>query len=138
MEYMPPDVPGPESSFDDRGYWERCQQKRLSFQACGACGKCRHPPGPYCPQCGSDQIAWVEAPQVGELFSYTIIHHPAHEAVRGRVPYNVVIVAFPDLGVRVISNVVNAEPDELRFGMPLKLVWGNASNGQAIPLFEKM
>lgn len=137
MQYMPAGVPGPDPSFDDREYWERCQQKRLSFQACGACGKCRHPPGPYCPHCGSDRIDWVDAPETGELFSYTVIHHPAHESVRERVPYNVAIVAFPELGVRLISNVVDAAPGELEFGMKLRLVWGEASNGQVIPLFVK-
>ncbi|MDF2368508.1 Zn-ribbon domain-containing OB-fold protein [Sneathiella sp.] len=138
MHYMPEAVPGPDPSFDDATYWTNCQEKKLTFQRCGKCQTYRHPPGPFCPQCHSDQIEWVEAPEEGELFSFTVIHHPAHQAVRERVPYNVVLVSFPTMGgVRVISNVIDAEPDELKFGMKLRLVWGQAGNGQTIPLFKK-
>ncbi|WP_340151337.1 Zn-ribbon domain-containing OB-fold protein [uncultured Sneathiella sp.] len=138
MHYMPEAVPGPTPSVDDAAYWENCTQKKLTFQRCGSCKTFRHPPGPFCPHCQSDQIEWVEAPEEGELFSYTVIHHPAHPAVRERVPYNVALVGFPTMGgVRIVSNVIDAEPDELQIGMKLKLIWGQAGNGQTIPLFTK-
>lgn len=138
MHYMPTDVPGPVRSHDDATYWRNCQDHRLTFQRCADCGRFRHPPGPICPHCQSSRDEWVEAPGQGELFSYTVVHHPAHPSVKERVPYNVVLVQFPTMsGVRLISNVTDAAPADLAIGMKLRLVWGEAGNGQAIPLFEK-
>ncbi|WP_334128536.1 Zn-ribbon domain-containing OB-fold protein [Sneathiella sp.] len=138
MQYMPDAVPGPDPSFDDAVYWANCSEKKLTFQRCGSCKSFRHPPGPFCPQCQSDKIEWVEAPDEAELFTFTFLHHPAHEAVRTRVPYNVAVVSFPSLGgVRLITNIVDAEPGELEIGMKVRLLWGTSGNGQIIPLFKK-
>ncbi|TNE34612.1 MAG: Zn-ribbon domain-containing OB-fold protein [Alphaproteobacteria bacterium] len=138
MHYMPEAVPGPEASFDDMAYWRNCQKKKLTFQRCADCGTFRHPPGPFCSSCQSAKSEWVEAPGEGRLFSYTFVYHPAHPAVKERVPYNVSVIEFPDFGpVRLISNVIDATPGELEFGMKVHLVWGEAGNGQIIPLFEK-
>jgi uncharacterized OB-fold protein len=52
------------------------------------------------------------------------------------VPYVIGIVEFPDLGgIRLISNIVDAPADELRLGLPLELIWGEAENGTALPWF---
>ncbi|MAL79131.1 MAG: thiolase [Sneathiella sp.] len=138
MQYMPDAVPGPEPSFDDATYWANCTEKKLTFQQCGSCKAFRHPPGPFCPKCQSDKIDWVAAPEEAKLFSFTFIYHPAHEAVRGRIPYNVAVVSFPTLGgVRLITNIVDADPGDLEIGMTVRLVWGKSGNGQTIPLFKK-
>lgn len=135
MAYLP--LPGPVPDPDDAPFWEYCRQHELRFQRCTVCGRFRHPPAPCCPHCRSFESEWVRAPEVGELFSYTVVHHPVSEAIRPHLPYNIAIVAFPECGgVRLISNVVDAAPDELRIGMKLQLIWEAAPDGQPLPRFK--
>lgn len=137
MSYLPMETPAPEPAMDDLAFWSHCREKRLCFQKCEDCGRHRHPPTPLCPHCQSSRIGWSQATSRGVIFSYTIIHYAAHDSVRSRLPYNVVVVEFPDLeGTRLISNVVNAEPGALRIGLPVDLVWEEADEGWWLPRFR--
>ena len=137
MAYLPDAVPGPEPTIDDRPFWEACQRRELRFQRCADCGRFRHPPTPACARCKSLRGDWVRAADEAELFSFTVVHHPAHDAVVASVPYNVAIVLFPSFdGVRLVSNVVDCPPDALRIGMRLSLAWEAAGNGLLVPRFR--
>ncbi len=118
--------------------WEHCARGELRFQRCDACQAWRHPPAPLCGVCRSPRARWELAPGAAELFSYTVVHHAASAALQQAVPYNIAIVAFPLLdGLRLVSNVIDAAPDELRIGMPLDLVWQHSDDARQLPLFRK-
>lgn len=135
MPYLPDALPFPEPHPESAPFWAHCRSRRLCFQACAACGRLRHPPGPRCPACRSDAVAWREAPPRGRIFSYTVAHHPADDSVRGRGPYNVILVEFPELpGVRLVSNLIDAEP---AVGMAVALVWEDGPAGQPLPRFRR-
>lgn len=136
--YLPSDLAAPEASMDERVFWENCARRHLAFQRCGACGHFRHPPAPICPACQSDRIDWTEAPPEGEVYSYTIVHHPQHPAMKACVPYNVALVSFPGLGdVRLISNIVDAVPEQMGIGMKVRLHWEGPVGGTFLPRFRK-
>jgi len=138
MSYLPAEIPGPEPLFDDEGFWAACQERRLCFQHCTACGHFRHPPRPVCPKCKSFKFQWTEAADEGELFSFTVVHHGAHPAIGPALPYNIAIVRYPSFDdVRVISNVVDVAPEDLRIGMPLGLLWERCGNGMLVPRYKR-
>lgn len=138
MPYLPESLPMPAPTPETRAFWAHCRSRRLMFQACEACGHAVHPPVPRCPACGDLGRTWRAAPAEARVFSYTIVHHPADDTVAGAVPYNVVLVEFPGLdGVRLVSNVVDATPDEVDVGMALELVWEPGPGGQWLPRFRK-
>jgi uncharacterized OB-fold protein len=138
MSYFPPEISGPQPSIDDQVFWNYCQQHELRFQRCANCKRFRHPPGPVCSACLSFEVEWILAPEVGTVFSFTIVHHPAHPAVATRLPYNVVVVDFPECDhVRLVSNVIDAAPDDIRIGMIVSLVWETAGNGLPVPRFRR-
>jgi len=84
------------------------------------------------------QLRWELAPDDAELFSYTVVYHAASAALRNSVPYNIAIVAFPSLGnLRIVSNVIDAAPEEFKIGMPLALVWQHLHKERRLPLFRK-
>lgn len=120
-------------------FWGYCAQVELRFQRCADCGVFRHPPSPMCPVCVSSQSRWDLAPDDAELFSYTVVHHAPHPALKEAVPYNVAIVAFPSIGwIRIVSNIIDAAPAELEIGMPLVLAWQAwDSHHTQLPLFRK-
>ncbi len=136
MSYFPNEMPVPHPTIDDREFWEYCQKGELRFQSCGACGRVRQPPRPLCPHCLSEKSVWISAPDEALLHSFTIVHQVAFEGVRSVVPYNVAIVRYPSLeNVRLISNVLDATAADLRFDMPLRLVW-DEQGGMKLPRYR--
>lgn len=137
MAYLPDGVPGPEPTIDDSPFWDYCAKRELRFQRCAACGKFRHPPAPACRHCKSFISEWVEARDEAELFSFTIVNFAAHPAVEEALPYNVAIVLFPSFdNVRLVSNVIDAESEDLTIGMRLRLVWDKAGDRAPLPRFS--
>lgn len=136
MSYLPSGIPGPEPTIDDRPFWEFCDRQELRIQRCARCGRHRMPPRPACPHCQAFEHEWVQASDDAELFSFSVVHQPAHPAISEAVPYNIAIVAFPSCDhARLISNVVDVPNEELRIGMKLKVTWEKAGNGRTIPRF---
>ena len=136
--YLPDSWSGRPHLAEHVHYWWHCARRELRFQCCADCGTYRHPPAPLCPNCRSEQSRWELAPGDAELFSYTVVHHAANVRLKNVLPYNVAIVAFPSLGgLRIVSNVIDAAPEELRIDMPLDLVWQKAESYCQLPLFKK-
>jgi uncharacterized OB-fold protein len=136
--YLPPLGIGRPQLPEHVAFWDHCSRRELRFQRCTSCSAVRHPSAPICPRCASSDVAWDLAPARAELFSYTVVHHAPTPALRASVPYNIAIVAFDGLDdVRLVSNVIDAAPDELRIGMPLALVWQERADGTVLPLFRK-
>jgi uncharacterized OB-fold protein len=57
-----------------------------------------------------------------------------HKAVKDSLPYVVAIVEL-DEGPRILSNIINCDPSNLRCDMPVKVVWEEALEFN-IPKFE--
>ncbi len=121
-----------------REYWDFVAKRELRFQQCSGCSAFRFPPLTGCRECGATEVEWVAVAGRGRVFSYTIVHHPAIPDVQEEVPYPVVVVEFDDApGVRLISNVLDVEFDEVEVGMELDLVWDEPSPGVVLPRFRK-
>ncbi len=137
MAYFPEGMPAPSPNFDDREFWRHCDDRELRFQCCAACGNARHPPSPVCPKCRSLQAKWQAVQGEGKVFSFTVIHHASHEAVKPNLPYVVAVVTFDDLpGVRLVSNVTDIPPSAVHIGMRVKLWWDEISDGHCLPRFR--
>lgn len=137
MGYFPEDMPRPEPAPDEAGFWSHCRQRSLRFQCCVACGTLRHPPLPMCPACQSCETAWKEAPAQAEVYSFTVVHHASHPAVATRVPYVVAVLEFPGYpGVRLISNLTDLDPAQVRIGQRVTLWWDDVGDGMFLPRFR--
>lgn len=93
---------------------------------------------PFCATCGSGGLEWAQVSGNGTVFSYTIVHHPAHPALKTAVPFNVVVVLIDDADdVRIVSNVIDAALDEISVGLRVALVWDEVEGGMFLPRFRK-
>jgi uncharacterized protein len=107
------------------------------MQRCNLCEAWRHPPSPACPRCSGTSSRWDLVTGAARLFSYTVVHHAPSVQLVGQVPYNIAVVEFAGMGdARLISNVIDVSPAQLRIGMPLWLVWQNDMQGRLLPLFS--
>ena len=67
----------------------------------------------------------------GTVYTYTVVHQ---QFVPADVPYVVVAVDLPE-GIRIVSNLVDADPNQLEIGLPVTLVWEDMGPELAMPRF---
>lgn len=138
MAYLPEGMPAPQPVLDDLPYWQACQEQRLVIRHCEQCHQFFHPPLPYCQKCGSSQLSWKPVSGHGTVYSYTVGHYAVHPSLKGHGPYNVSVVLLDDADdVRIVSNVVDAEPPALRIGLPVTVCFESAGqDGWLVPRFR--
>lgn len=96
----------------------------LEGSRCAQCGAVFLGEREYCSKCGAGDLDTVKLADRGELYSYCIVHRsfPGID-----VPY---VSAIVDLegGGTVKGNLIKVEPDPARipFGMPVRVVYGDA------------
>jgi len=123
--------PDPEST----PFWEGCRREKLLIQRCRACGLHRFPPTDFCPGCRSHDTEWVEASGKGRVFSWIVVRHPVpKEVYAGEVPYVVAIVLL-DEGVRMVSNLVDVDPEAVEADMPVEVRFRPATEEITLPVF---
>jgi uncharacterized OB-fold protein len=86
-----------------------------------------------CPHCRSPAFELVELSGSGEVYSFSILHHPRNPAFEYPV-----IGALVELleGVRVVTNLVDVDPDDVRIGMPVSVTFAPTVDGGAVPVFR--
>jgi uncharacterized OB-fold protein len=96
----------------------------LKVQQCSECGALQHPPEELCHHCGSFDLGFKELAGRGTVYSYTVAHYAVNRALVDAVPYAVVLVSLDEAPeVRIIGNVLDIPPDQVRIGMPVEAVW---------------
>jgi len=127
--------PVPEPDDASRGFWNAANEHRLMLQRCASCGFLLYPPDLMCPKCFSTDLPYVELSGRGTLYSYGIIRQPFHVSFVADVPY---VVAYVELdeqpGLRMVSTLVGIDPDDVKIGMPLEVVFEDRGE-QTVPLF---
>lgn len=121
-------TPTPETA----PYWDGARAGELRIQRCRACSQAYFYPRPYCPQCGSADVAWFTTSGRATLASYIISMRaaPGFEA-----PYAIAIVQLEE-GPRMMSNIVGVDPTpaNLELDMPLEVRF--ESRGEiSVPVF---
>lgn len=132
----PPDRSGvlrPAVSPDTAFFWEGTSAGELRIQHCPACGRLRHPPGPMCPACGADKQDWVVAAGRGTVFSYVVHHHPQ---VPGKTPPFVVALVELEEGVRMLGELIDADPVDVRIGMAVEVAFTRIDADLTLPFWR--
>ena len=108
------------------GFWEGTRAGELRIQRCANCGRFRHLPTPMCPECSSLQYDWTQVSGRGFVYSFVIVRHPVHPAIREReqTPYNICMIELEEQeGLRVCSNVLQVAPEDIGIGMPVRVAF---------------
>lgn len=101
-------------------YWREIPQRyRYEAAKCKKCGKVNFPPRIVCPACHGREFEQVVVGTKGTLDTYTVIRVAPSQFV-DQVPYAIGIVNLGD-NVRVLCQIADVEPEELKIGMKLRL-----------------
>jgi uncharacterized protein len=123
----------PLVSRDTEFFWAGTATGELRVQHCAKCDLLRHPPGPMCPGCGATDPGYIVAAGTGEIFSYVVHHHPP---VPGRRPPYVVALVELTEGVRLMAELVDVPPDEVRIGAPVRVDFVRIDDALTLPVWR--
>jgi uncharacterized OB-fold protein len=131
MSDRPLPLPDPDTAF----FWEATAEKKLKILRCQDCKTYIHYPKPSCWNCSGSNVAPEEVSGRGTVYSYTV----THQAVPGyEPPFAVVIVELEEqAGLRMVSNVVDVAPDDVRIGMPVQVTFEQAADDVWLPMFKE-
>jgi uncharacterized OB-fold protein len=128
----------PQLTDRNRPFWQGGQDGKLLFWRCQDCGYWIHPPIPICPIDHSKNLAPEPVSGRATLASFTVNHQRWLPGVEP--PYVSGLVELPEQkALRLTTNLVHIEPDEVRIGMDLEVVFAHRPdpNGDIwLPFFQ--
>ncbi len=138
MSYSPAARPIAEGLFT----WP-ASEPRLLGSRCQDCGRADFPARGSCPACGSDRIEVEALPNRGTLWTWTVQRflpktpYNSGETPETFQPYGVGYLELPG-AVRVEGRLTENDPQKLRVGMPMEVVfpvWKQGEDGEDIVTF---
>ena len=122
-------------SFEE-GFWEAVKRRELVFQRCNECGTWLHPPRPMCYKCKTTDLKWEKSSGKGKIYSWVTFTREVNPLYS--VPFEVVLVEMEDEeGVRILSNMLDADHDELYIDMPVEVDFIDVPPEFVLPIFKK-
>ena len=101
-------------------FWQAGADGVLRFKRCNVCGAFLHPPVPVCRYCRSEDIGVAEVSGRGVVVGVTVNHQLWDP--RFPPPFVIATVAIEeDPRVRVLSNLVDVDPDAVNVGMRVQV-----------------
>jgi len=126
-------IPLPRPRPLSQPYWDGCLAGELRFQRCADCGAPQFNPGYLCGSCHGSNLGWEASAGRGILYSWSVVWRPQTPAFE--VPYAPAIVELAE-GYRMLSAVVDCEPEDLVEGLPLEVLFQPMSDTIALPYFR--
>jgi hypothetical protein len=119
---------------DTEPFWRAAKERRLVAPQCADCQTFRLPPTPFCPNCQSKTVNWVELSGAATVYTFAVVH-----GVPG-LPDLVLVPAVLDLpdapGARLVSNVVDVAPADVFIGMSLRVDFSPIAGDWLLPIFR--
>ena len=132
-----PPAPAPVVHPEVKVFWDATAEGRLLLPRCQDCRTVIWFPRPYCPACGSLNVTWIEASGRGTIYTFTVNRRGAGDLAEYRQvdPY---VLAYVELeeGPRVMTNIVDCDPDTVAIGQAVEVVFHDTGQGTALPRFR--
>ena len=131
--FRPPPEPDPTTA----PFWDAARRGELVVQRCRRCGLWVHYPRAVCPGCMESDLSFEAVSGRGSVYSFTWAHRPSGQAFAPRVPYVVALVELEE-GVRLMTTLVDARPDDVAVGRPVRLAGfePTVEDGPPVPVFS--
>lgn len=119
---------------DTERFWQAAKERRLVAPQCADCQTFRLPPTPFCPNCQSKAVNWIELSGAATVYSFAVVHGFPGMPDLTLVP---AVLDLPDApGARLVSNVVDVVPDEVKIGTRLQVDFTPIADGWMLPIFR--
>jgi uncharacterized OB-fold protein len=129
-----PARPEPPQSDEARPFWDATRDRTLLLQWCVECEQVVFYPRVVCPHCLGNRLEWRPAKGTGQVYAVTVEHRPQDPRFASRAPYAVALVEL-DEGARLMTNIVDCDPNAVVVGMRVVVTWEPLSDGRHLPIF---
>jgi uncharacterized OB-fold protein len=126
--------PLPQPDHVSRVYWEAAARGDVLYQVCPSCGNRQWYPRAVCTACGADP-EWATASGRGTVHTYTVVRQNLGRPWRDMTPYVVAMVELEE-GPRIMTNITDCDPDEVRIGMPVEAYTVTVEDGLGLPFWR--
>lgn len=126
--------PLPQPTSLTEPYWRAAHEGRLVVQGCRACGHRQFYPRPFCLHCESSEVDWQEVSGHGTIYTFTINHRAPNAFMKARLPYAVAVIEL-DEGVKMIANILDADPADIAIGRRVRVTFEKVSDDLSLPQF---
>lgn len=127
--------PLPQPTPWSKPFWEGCKRHEFLIQKCKDCGKYIFYPKLFCSYCLSPNLEWVKASGKGKVYTYSIVHSYPPTEFAGDVPYIVGVIVLEE-GVRLMSNIVEVSPEDVKCDMEVEVVFDDVTEEITLPKFK--
>jgi len=129
--------PLPHLDEENRWFFEACARHQLVLQKCSSCGTVRFYPRALCPSCTSSKTDYVRASGRGRVYTFTVTYQNQAPGFRDELPYVMAYVEL-DEGPRILTNIINTPPGEVKIDLPVEVVFEDIDENLAIPKFQRI
>ena len=129
-DYPLPDVDDPVM----RPFWDGARDGKLMMQREPATGRVHWPPKPMYWK-GGGRLEWFAAGGRGEVYTWVVGLEPFLSAFRHLLPHVMVVVQLTE-GPRIVGYMVHCRPDEMAFGMKVRVVFERLNDRVTLPVWE--
>jgi uncharacterized protein len=118
--------PLPHIDEESRPWWEAVQRHELYVQKCRDCGDLRFHPRAQCTSCLSSRTEWIRCKGTGKIYTFTVTNQNQAAGFREALPYVMAWVEV-DEGLKMLTNIVDCPPEQVKIGMPVEAVFGDVT-----------
>jgi uncharacterized protein len=127
--------PLPEIQPWSKPFWEGTKAHKLLIQECKECGQKIFYPRKFCPECWSADLTWSEASGRAKIFSCSTTLAGVEERFEADLPFVLALVDLEE-GIRMMTNIVNCNPEEVRIGMDVEVVFEDVTDEITLPKWK--
>jgi len=120
-------------------FWDAALRGKLAGAKCRHCGTVQLQQPPYCFVCQNREFDWQDLPGTGAIYTYTVVRHPLRPQLQETVPYVGAVIELDGTqgaGARIMANVIDCDPDAVRIGDRVEVVFEKISDTYAVPRFR--
>lgn len=125
----------PPTSKVSEPFWDATREQRFVLQQCEHCERFVWYPRVLCPACGSSRLHWRPATGRGRVYAVSVQYRAGTPQMNDRCPFAVALIDL-DEGVRVMSNVVDCDPEAVTVGQAVEVAWEPLSDGRHLMVFR--
>ena len=125
--------PAPRPTPTEQPFYDACAAGKLVLQRCQSCGHVLFYPRTHCDACQSDQLVWEDAIGAGTIASYTVVRRGV--SADFEAPYVIALIDLAE-GPRMMSQIVDADPDALAVGLSVKVDFAAWSEDITLPVLR--
>lgn len=119
-------IAAPLLNAEIKPYFDAAAEGKLLVRRCRDCGEAHFYPRSICPHCFSERTEWQASAGAGTVYSYSVMR------VGG--PFVIAYVTL-DEGPTMLTNIVDCDPESVRIGQRVRVVFRPTDGDSVVPMF---